>query len=221
METYTFKCRIAELEHNCATNPLVKVRHPEILDGIVRKIANPKEELVCNGIIKSPKNSFQINYDLDDCINKYLINWGFVPLSNSVIHDLKDIPNITPDGIFKSDESTFCIEVEKSNKKTIWFDYIKFMMLIGRGISDYGILIVPRNYAHKHGVWNLFNEARYYRECLATYAQIAPEILNKVAIIGYTHQCFYENQWTTLTSQIAMNIKKQASSFFGDNTLKM
>lgn len=45
------------------------------------------------------------------------------------------------------------IEIEKGNKKAIWFDFIKNWIFIEAKKADVGVLICPVNYAHKHGVW--------------------------------------------------------------------
>ena len=39
---------------------------------------------------------------------------------------------------------TYFIEIEKSNKKTIWFDYIKLLTMIQNYDNSFGILICPK-----------------------------------------------------------------------------
>ena len=126
------------------------------------------------------------------------------------IKTLKDIPNIKPDGILSKGNTTFTVEIEKSNKKTIWFDFMKLMLLIGRQIADYGILVVPRNYAHKNGVWELFSEARYYRYCLSKFAKVDSELLSKIAIIGYTQESYISGKWQLMDASVINVIKEQA-----------
>jgi hypothetical protein len=59
-------------------------------------------------------------------------------------------------------------------------------MFVGPGIADFGLLLVPRNYAHKTGTWDLFRKAQYYRTCLLRFAKVEQNLLSKIAIIGYT-----------------------------------
>ncbi len=47
------------------------------------------------------------------------------------------------------------VEIEKSNKKTIWFDFMKLWMFVESGQASCGMIVCPTNYAHRHGVWNL------------------------------------------------------------------
>jgi len=111
---------------------------------------------------------------------------------------------------------TTVIEIAKSNKKTIWFDLIKILMVIGQNIGHFGLLVVPRNYAHKIGVWDLFREARYYKWCLAQFAKVDSCLLSKIAIIGYTQEARISGNWTKLDSSVVSSIKKQACDYFYD-----
>ncbi len=54
------------------------------------------------------------------------------------------------------------IEIEKGNKKTIWFDFIKMWMFIEAKKADFGVLICPVNYAHKlHWYEHLLKEQHF------------------------------------------------------------
>jgi hypothetical protein len=77
------------------------------------------------------------------------------------------------------------IEIEKANKKTIWFDFIKLWMFIESKQAEAGVLLCPVNYSHTHGTWNLFDEACRYKRYLGRFAEVAKEKLNLIAIVGY------------------------------------
>jgi hypothetical protein len=77
------------------------------------------------------------------------------------------------------------LEIEKSNKKTLWFDFIKLLMFIESGHASAGVILCPLNYAHKLGVWNLFEEARRYKKYLLRFAGVAKEKLGLIVLLGY------------------------------------
>ena len=140
---------------------------------------------------------------------------GWESESNSKVKSLKDIQNVKPDAILNKNNTSVTIEIEKSNKKTIWFDFMKLMLLIGKEVAGYGILIVPRNYAHKNGVWDLFFEARYYRYCLSKFAKVDSELLSKIAIVGYTQESYISGKWQIMNASVVNVIKEQARNVVG------
>jgi hypothetical protein len=46
--------------------------------------------------------------------------------------------------------------------------------------------VCPVNYAHKLGVWKLFDEALKYKKYLRRFASVPENKLNHIGIIGYT-----------------------------------
>ena len=88
------------------------------------------------------------------------------------------------------------------------------MSLIGLGIVDYGILFVPRNYIHKGEVLNMFDKARFYRSCLVEYARADYNIINKIAIVGYTQQYRLEDKYQEIDAKSLTLIKDDARRYF-------
>lgn len=86
------------------------------------------------------------------------------------------------------DASPVVIEIEKANKKTMWFDFIKLWMFIDTGQANVGLLLCPTNYAHRHGVWDLFDQAQRYKQFLARFARVPKSRMNRIGIIGYEQQ---------------------------------
>ena len=127
-------------------------------------------------------------------------------------------PSIQPDGLLTKDNMTVAIEIEKSNKKTIWFDIIKIMMLVQQRAADFGLLMVPRNYAYRLGEWDLFKEARFYRWCLLRFAKVGPDLLSKLAILGYTQEVRIVSNWLRLDSATLTDIKGQARQYFSNRS---
>lgn len=142
--------------------------------------------------ISSPSNNYQIDNDFDSCWKEEITKNGWESVSPNLKH-LKDIPDIKPDTFIVRNGATIVVEIEKTNKKTIWFDFIKLLMLIGQNVANYGLLLVPRNYAHANGVSNLFDEARKYKRYLIKYAGVDESLFSKIAIIGYTQEFISDN----------------------------
>ncbi|EMA8957704.1 hypothetical protein KW489_18120 [Vibrio fluvialis] len=100
---------------------------------------------------------------------------------------------------------TYFIEIEKTNKKTIWFDYVKLLTLIQANEGSCGIIICPKNYAHKVGTWNLFKEAVAYKSHLARVFQSSS--LERVYVIGYTQYAYLDESWMNFTPETVSRIK--------------
>ncbi len=77
------------------------------------------------------------------------------------------------------------LEIEKANKKTIWFDFMKLWMFVESEQASCGLIVCPTNYAHRHGVWNLYEEARGQKRFLRRFAQVPRDRLSLIGIVGY------------------------------------
>lgn len=215
MAQFQFRCRATQIQHSCAYEKETEPVHPSELLGCVADATKAIEMMQFTGTIASAANAYQINTDFDTAwIARMteMADWQSAPLP--ALGELGEIPSIQPDGLLTKDDTTVAIEVEKSNKKTIWFDIIKILMLVQQQVADFGLLLVPRNYAHKHGEWDLFKEARFYRWCLLRFAKVGPDLLSKLAIIGYTQEAQNAGNWTRLNSAALTDIKRQARRYF-------
>lgn len=106
----------------------------------------------------------------------------------------------------KSDISYY-VEIEKSNKKTLWFDYIKILTKLEEDPTGKGIIICPTNYAHKVGIWDLYKEASVYKNHLKRV--FGGDSLNRIAVIGYTQYAYIDNRWNEYDPDIIRRIKTQ------------
>jgi len=103
------------------------------------------------------------------------------------------------------DDVSYYMEIEKSNKKTLWFDYIKILTKLEEDSNGRGIIMCPTNYAHKVGVWNLYKEAVLYKNHLKRV--FSGNTLNRVAVIGYTQYAYLDGKWKEYDSNIIRRIK--------------
>jgi hypothetical protein len=137
--------------------------------------------------------------------------WNEIPFNAKA---LKNIPGIKPDSLLSNELVTLAVEIEKSNEKTIWFDLIKLMMLINIGIVRFGLIVAPRNYAHRTGLWHPFDKARFYRYCLCRFANVAPALMGNIAILGYTQEAKVSGSWSQFSKNLVIDIKRQAELYF-------
>ena len=68
--------------------------------------------------------------------------------------------------------------------------------------ADFAFIVLPRNYPHTHGVWNLFDfGVRRLNEC-RTYGFGTPDRLGRIALLGFTqHELATNAPLSTLTRQ--------------------
>lgn len=93
------------------------------------------------------------------------------------------------------------VEIEKANREKILRDILKCHMYLHAG-ADFALIVLPRNYPHKHGVWNLFDfGVRRLNEC-RTYGFGTPDRLGRIALLGFTqHELATDAPLSTLTRQ--------------------
>jgi len=212
MNPFKFECRAVNVEHCCRHRDEEEPPHPQELLECIRSIVEATQEIRFHGKIKTRQNNYQVDYDdFDSSWINALKSQGWIP------QDLKKLQiksKIKPDAVLSKNNLKVCVEIEKANKKTIWFDLMKIFMIVGEGVAEFGLLVVPRNHAHKIAVWDLFKEARYYRWCLEQYAKVNDNLMSKVAIIGYTQKTQVSHKWVSLDNSVMKEIKEKACDYF-------
>jgi len=89
------------------------------------------------------------------------------------------------DFAFTYRNQTVAVEVEKTNREKILRDVLKAHMYLEFG-ADISLIVLPRNYAHSKGIWNLFDfGVRRLQDCRA-YHFGKPERLDRIAMMGYS-----------------------------------
>lgn len=228
MAPFRFKCRAIDIQHACSYKDDAEPDHPDGLLSFVEDALWVTKEFEFHRTIVSSANNYQVKTDFDTTwIGRMdqVTTWktGALPRIRKIELDTVSkrfrqvnlgIPDIKPDGILTDHNVTVVVEVEQSNRKNIWFDFIKIMLLIGQQVANFGLLLVPRNYAHKVGVWDLFSEARYYRWCLIRFAGVDPQLFSKLAIVGYTQEALIDGNWRELDTRVMTDIKRRAKDYF-------
>lgn len=223
MEPFEFKCRATKIEPDCKYCKYGESLEPNHNHELSRCIADVKavtEGLRFTGRIKSRVNAYQVDLeDFDSAWKKRIIkntSWQCKRLNINNINELKNT-HIKPDSLIINDSATVVVEIEKANKNNIWFDFVKIMAFITVRAADFGLLLVPRNYAHSGGIWNLFDEARCHRWWLIKFAGVSEDLFSKIAIIGYTQQALIDGNWASLDTHHIKTLKNKAQDHFRKN----
>ncbi len=79
---------------------------------------------------------------------------------------------------------TVAVEIEKANREKILRDFLKCHIYLHVG-AHFAVVALPRNYAHKHGVWDLFEFGmERYNEC-RTYGFGTAVNLGRILLLGF------------------------------------
>jgi len=133
-------------------------------------------------IINAPSvNSGQMQSDFDDRLEEMILSQG----AESVLFQCPpEIPQKL-DFAFCFQGDVVAVEVEKSNREKILRDILKAHMYLDCG-AHYALIVLPRNYPHAHGVWNLFDfGVRRYDEC-ARHGFGTADKLGRILLLGFT-----------------------------------
>ena len=214
MGKYYFDCLATDFEHNCSYDNSPEPEHSDSFLTTLNHITESLDRVEYKGKVKYSDKHYRISSNFYKCLTDSLNKLGYVLAEEYFKGDLKDLLDVDLEGVFKTEKDFFVIEVKKSKKKSFWYDYVKFMSLIGLGIVDYGILFVPRNYIHKDEVLDMFAKARFYRSCLVEYARADYNIINKIALVGYTQHYRLEDKYQKIDTEGITSIKDAGSHYF-------
>ena len=126
------------------------------------------------------KNNNQITLDFDKRFAAMLVDHGAtkigLTLSMGVEQDY--------DFAFDYNRKRVAVEVEKSNREKILYDILKSHIYLKED-ADFAMLVLPKNYAHRHGEWDLFDMGKErYKLCL-NYNFGQRENFDRILLVGY------------------------------------
>ena len=131
----------------------------------------------------STVNQGQMDSDFDTKLEAALRSRGATPFNLA-------LPAGVPqelDFAFTFGGRSVAAEIEKANREKILRDILKSDIYLHAG-AHFAVVVLPRNYAHKHGVWNLFEFGiERYDEC-RTYGFGSPDKLGRIALLGFDQQ---------------------------------
>jgi len=129
-------------------------------------------------------NQGQMVSDFDFALKQALLACGAttckLPLPPDVPQEL--------DFAFVLGERSVAVEIEKANREKILRDILKCHMYLHAG-ADFALVVLPKNYPHTHGVWNLFEfGVRRFGEC-QKYGFGTPDKLGRILLLGFEQFC--------------------------------
>lgn len=127
------------------------------------------------------KNQGQMVSDFDDELQNKLLVHGAklfnLQLSLSIPQEL--------DFAFDFQGKCVAVEIEKANREKILRDFLKCHMYLHTG-ADFALVVLPRNYPHSLGVWDLFDfGVQRFKEC-SEYSFCCPKKMDRILLLGYT-----------------------------------
>lgn len=126
------------------------------------------------------RNSNQFTFNLDSYLKTRLLARGAVETELVLPKEIKK----EKDFVFSFAGKKIVVEVEKSDRGKILYDFMKFHIYFGFD-ADFAILFLPVNWAHSGGVTDLFAEGRkHYQHCLK-FGFGTPESLGRILLVGY------------------------------------
>jgi hypothetical protein len=115
------------------------------------------------------------------------------------------------DFAFSLDGRTVAMEIEKANREKILRDFLKCHIYLHAG-AHFAVVALPRNYAHKHGVWDLFGFGmERYNEC-RTYGFGTADKLGRILLLGFDQREAATNRLLSKNTREEMRTKAAASA---------
>lgn len=152
-------------------------------------------------------NQGQMASDFDTALEAALRSGGAtsfdLPLPPGVPQEL--------DFAFTFGGRTVAVEIEKANREKILRDFLKCHIYLHAG-AHFAVVALPRNYAHKHGVWNLFEfGVERYNEC-RTYGFGTADKLGRILLLGFNQRESANNRLLSKTTREEMRNQATAQS---------
>jgi hypothetical protein len=125
-------------------------------------------------------NQGQMASDFDAALERAILAHGA-----GTLH--LDLPTEIPqelDFAFTFAGRSVAVEIEKANREKILRDILKCHMYLHAG-ADFAVVGLPKNYAHTHGIWNLYDfGVQRFEECLK-YGFGTPDRLGRISLLGF------------------------------------
>jgi hypothetical protein len=150
--------------YECLSTLLVQLKRVEF----VLRVADPSA------------NQGQMESNLDESLENSILALGASPVDLTLPAQVPQELDFT----FKYAGRTIAVEMEKANREKILRDILKCHMYLRFG-ADFAVVALPKNYPHRHGVWNLFDfGVQRFKEC-ATYGFGSAENLRRILLLGF------------------------------------
>lgn len=126
------------------------------------------------------RNSRQFTFQFDQHFQARLEKLG----ARNARLDLPADENRKHDFAFAFGGEIVAVEVEKSNSDKILYDFMKFHLYLRHGATA-AVLVVPRNWPHRHGEVDMFDKAVERYELCRQLGFGTAEFFDRCLIVGY------------------------------------
>jgi hypothetical protein len=142
-------------------------------------------------------NQGQTSCDFDSALEKAFLTRGATRFSLPLPKDVRQ----ELDFAFTFGGRTVAVEIEKANREKILRDILKSHTYLHAG-ADFAVVVLPKNYAHTHGVWNLFQfGVERYNDC-RRYGFGTQDKFTRILLLGY-------DQFDTATNRLLSKLTRQ------------
>lgn len=147
---------------------------------VSRTLADALFPLEFQMICESAKNNYQLSSLFDDALIAKAMSIG-------VLNGNLQLPNDIAkeyDAVIKTKFGVVVVEVEKANWEKFLYDLLKAHVYLNHG-AEYCCIILPENWAHQHGVKNVFQESSKRLDLARKYHCGDQRVLDRVFLIGF------------------------------------
>jgi hypothetical protein len=88
------------------------------------------------------------------------------------------------------------------------------LLFFNSGQAALAALICPRNYPHKHGVWQVFDTALQVLRTFIHVTQLPASTTRRFAVIGFTQQIFLNGAWMHWDRDTRSDFQERARKYF-------
>ncbi len=100
------------------------------------------------------------------------------------------------------------VEVEKTNREKILRDILKSHIYLHFG-ADFSLVILPKNYPHKHGIWDLYHFGIQQLQDCITYGFGVGDTLERILLMGFESCSTRTNEAHSVRTRQAMRTEAQ------------
>lgn len=164
--------------------------------------------------VKSAANQGQLESDFDEKLENHFLGAGCSTAPSGFVSGIRKLGiRQQLDFAFSWEGKTVAVEVEKANREKILRDVLKCHQYFAAG-ADLTVIVLPRNYAHSKGEWDLFDFGKKrLAECIKfSFGQ--PELLGRIALVGFTQHCASRGPFTRVVREA---MRQESKEYFRTN----
>lgn len=162
--------------------------------------------------VKSAVNQGQLESDFDERLAESFLGAGCSTAPAGFVSGIRKLGiRQQLDFAFAWDGKTVAVEVEKANCEKILRDLLKCHQYLAAG-ADFAVIVLPRNYPHRHGVLDLFSFGKERLDECVKFGFGQPALLGRMALLGFTQHC--ATRGVAFTQAMRAEMRSETEAFF-------